>query len=235
MQTKKQMPIKIFSIAVFLAAALFSAATGQTAAQNFSSQKSYNLSLAYDGKNLAAHEVVLEDFAPFDRRIKISSGWECRIIDVDGNIIESFKFALPAAACQNQNGCAKNTLAEFDLNVPYYPQGAAINIFDSDGNYALSIDTVKFAQLCGDKICEKNENRLNCAADCRSGIKDGVCDKIKDGVCDADCVREDFDCPFFPGKESGTALIFFLAAVSLAAAGFIFWKKRVLTSSKNGQ
>ncbi len=50
--------------------------------------------------------------------------------------------------------------------------------------------------ICGDTVCEEDENYLNCPGDCPSGGEDGYCDALDDGVCDPDCrVDVDVDCP----------------------------------------
>ena len=49
----------------------------------------------------------------------------------------------------------------------------------------------------GNNICEMNKGEYykNCPEDCKSGSKDGYCDKVYDGKCDPDCKREeDPDC-----------------------------------------
>jgi len=49
--------------------------------------------------------------------------------------------------------------------------------------------------LCGNGICEPNENSRSCMTDCPSGGKDNYCDAFKDGICDPDCItEEDPDC-----------------------------------------
>ncbi len=50
--------------------------------------------------------------------------------------------------------------------------------------------------ICGDSVCEEEENYMNCPTDCPSGGEDGYCDALDDGVCDPDCrVDVDLDCP----------------------------------------
>ena len=92
------------------------------------------------------------------------------------------------------------------------------------GTLALSVNTIGFARLCGDNVCQASENYGTCAQDCRSGVRDGYCDGIADGTCDADCgAGQDSDCKAQPG--SGVFWAAFAIVVVLAAAGYIFLKK----------
>ena len=66
-----------------------------------------------------------------------------------------------------------------------------------------------FVNCDSNNICEKNENSLNCAEDCKTGIKDNICDYKLDNACDPDC-EEDPDCGEKP-KSSLTFIILILA------------------------
>jgi hypothetical protein len=227
--------MKIFYFLNFLLAVTMGAAGFCLAADNLpAADKSYRLGLSYQDGVLNPKEIVLENSAPADHRIWPNIGWACKIADIDGKILGSFKFSLPLAVCRDADlaegatstGCAAGSTADFNLNIPYYERGAALAFYDQNGNFAFLVDTVKFAQLCGDGICESNENYSVCGQDCRSGVKDGVCDKVKDGVCDADCVAgQDFDC-----SEQIMAIGLLLAALALVSAaavfGFVFWRKK---------
>jgi len=65
-------------------------------------------------------------------------------------------------------------------------------------------DVEHFAQICGDGICQANENRGVCPQDCKSGVRDSYCDREADSVCDADCAdNNDPDC----SSSSGTWVV----------------------------
>lgn len=199
-------------------------------------EKSYNLGLVYRNGRLSPKEIVLEDFAPRDHRVWPQDGWLCQMLAVDGAVIDAFNFSLPVVECRDQagaqggleGGCAAGDAADFNLSVPYYANGAAVAVFDPDGNLAFTADTVKFADLCGDDVCEQNENYLTCAKDCRSGVRDGACDKVGDGTCDADCAgREDADCSIWPKLAAGYIWLVVLAAISVAIIiGFVIWRRK---------
>ena len=156
------------------------------------------------------------------------------MVSVDNTSLYSFNFIIPAASCVDnpgndgkpQGGCTKQDKADFVLSVPYYDAGAAINIYDPNGVQAISADTIKIANLCGDNVCESGENYLSCAKDCRSGVKDGVCDGVKEGVCDFDCAAgKDPDC-----ASANGGVLWLTAALAVLAGliigSFVFWRKK---------
>lgn len=182
--------------------------------------KSYNLNLSYNNGQLSAKGTTVENFRAPDYRVQPQDGWICDIVSSDGQPIYSFRFSIPVITCRDQpgaagdleGGCQEVAEKDFILSVPYYSNGAKIVVYSPEGNEVFSIDTVKFADLCGDNVCEAGENRLTCAEDCRSGVKDGVCDGVADGTCDADCSEKtDNDC----SRGSQGVLIYSLIAAVL--------------------
>ena len=207
---------------------------GPVFAQSAAKGKSYDLRLVYENSVLLVSEINLKDYAARDHRVQPESGWRCDVVSIDGAPLYSFNFIIPATSCrdqtdasgQPQGACAKQDKADFVLSVPYYDAGAAINIYDPDGVQVISADTIKMANLCGDNVCESGENYLTCAKDCRSGVKDGVCDGVKDGVCDFDCeAAKDSDC-----AAANSGILWLVAALLVAAGliggGFVFWRKK---------
>jgi len=195
-------------------------------------EKSYNLDLSYDNGQLSVKGITVENFRAPDRRVQPQDGWICDIVSSGGQLIYSFRFSIPDITCRDQPGTAGNleggcqavAAKDFILSAPYYSNGAKIVVYSPEGNEVFGIDTVKFADLCGDDVCQAGENRLTCAKDCRSGVKDGVCDGIADGTCDADCSEKtDSDCSRGPQG----ALIYSLIAAVLGLAvltSFIIWR-----------
>lgn len=98
---------------------------------------------------------------------------------------------------------APNSTTEFEI--PYDPKTAAIKISYPKSNRTLNISTIAFADLCGDNLCQKNENSISCSIDCVSGTEDGFCDGLRDGRCDKDCTEStDFDCRGQTGAQATT-------------------------------
>jgi len=72
---------------------------------------------------------------------------------------------------------------------------------------------------CGDNICNQHENNYNCPSDCRTGIKDNICDTMDDGICDPDCKPEkDSNCEI---KESPSLLFYIKSLLILIVLALI--------------
>ncbi len=209
-----------------------------------SQTKSYNVSLKFENNELSYDTIKLIDEPMPPQTIKPSVGWRCEVIGVDNTILDSFLFAIPTTICTDivnkddnlAGGCASGEKAVFTLAVPYYENGIAIQFISPDGKKNLSINTIGFAKLCADSICESNENYNTCPQDCRSGVKDDYCDGAADGVCDPDCAAladkgasEDADCKNEMKFASGTIIAWWILgilAIILVAAIFISKKKK---------
>jgi hypothetical protein len=88
---------------------------------------------------------------------------------------------------------------------------------DPDCLQGLDPDCV---EKCGNGMCETGENYANCPKDCKSGSRDGYCDRVKDGVCDQDCKSgEDEDC------RKGDYLIYLIAFLILVPVLWIAYKR----------
>ena len=86
-----------------------------------------------------------------------------------------------------------------------YCDGASDETCDPDCTPEEDPDC-KEAKLCGDDVCDADENYNNCHEDCPSGEKDNYCDKQSDGKCDPDCSKEeDIECKEKPLKTGGVA------------------------------
>ena len=85
--------------------------------------------------------------------------------------------------------------------------------------------------ICGNDICEPNENSRSCAIDCIFGGKDDYCDAFKDGICDPDCEKGlDPDCEKVK-EEGGQNFYIILGIVLILVIGLvilisIFLKKK---------
>ena len=156
--------------------------------------KSYHVELNFSGSDISLKELDLTDLPAPQRVVVPALGWRCDVV-APGNLIEdSFLFAIPTTTCSDvpgkdsglTGGCVSKDKASFSIEVPYYENGIGINFTRLDGK-SYYINTLGFAKLCGDNICESNEDYSTCSKDCRSGVRDGYCDGIADGTCDPDC------------------------------------------------
>lgn len=193
-------------------------------------EKSYLLAVDYKNGNYTVSEVSLLDAKAPDRGNQPETGFRCEIVSVNDEILDSFKFNNPNLQCSDsfgtvaEGGCIEKEAGQFSMQMPYYETGSQINLYDSNDKMVLSVDISDYAKLCGDNVCEENENAGTCPSDCRSGVKDGVCDRVKDGTCDPDCAKSaDPDCA---SAASYTYLIVIAVVLLLAVIGLIVWKKR---------
>ena len=156
-----------------------------------SPSKSYHVELNFSGSDVSLKEIDLTDTPAPERVIQPLVGWRCEVL-ASGNVVEnSFLFDIPVTTCSDvpgkdaglTGGCVSKDKSSFSIEVPYYENGIGIAIFRPDGK-SYYINTIGFAKLCGDNICESNENYATCPQDCRSGVKDGYCDGVADGTCE---------------------------------------------------
>lgn len=89
--------------------------------------------------------------------------------------------------------------------------------------------------LCqADGVCTSPENVISCPADCFSGAKDGLCDRLKDSICDPDCLAgkaSDSDCNGNPNRLMDQTLvlggiIFFV--ILIVTIGIMLYVKKIL-------
>jgi len=210
-----------------------------------SPSKSYHVELNFSGSDVSLKEIDLTDTPAPERVIQPLVGWRCEVL-ASGNVVEnSFLFDIPVTTCSDvpgkdaglTGGCVSKDKSSFSIEVPYYENGIGIAIFRPDGK-SYYINTIGFAKLCGDNICESNENYATCPQDCRSGVKDGYCDGVADGTCDPDCfalpdhgISEDPDCAKLvvvsntPGSEIALWIVGGLAFVLIIGI-FVARKKK---------
>ena len=196
-------------------------------------KQSYFLNVAYDNNDYKLKEIsVIPGLAP-DRRVQPQNGYQCDLVSFNDEILYSFKFDLTKTICSDEkaegkneqiSGCKTMDQGNFSLIIPYYQSGKNINIYNPDGKMIFFADVSGFAIICGDDICQTNENFGTCLQDCQSGIRDSYCDKAKDGICDPDCsAKDDRDC----FKASGYLVLLIGACflILLAIAAYFAFKK----------
>lgn len=216
------------------------ASIGQAAASEKSFDQIYNLTIDFDKTGYEAREVSLAKGTAPDRNTQPQTGFRCEVVSANDEILYSFLFDFPDVVCSdsflptgNTGGCVKKEEGSFALIVPYYSTGRNINIYDLSGKMVLFADISEFARICGDNICQANENYGNCSKDCKSGIRDNYCDGIKDGVCDLDCSsKTDPDCAKPIGNFWLIVVVIVLIVVGFGGY-FIFRKTKEADKEKN--
>jgi len=193
----------------------------------------YHLSVDYDNENYTIREVSLVRGIAPDWKAQPETGFRCDTVSFNDEILDSFMFSDPTILCADNfsedgsiisGGCEKQEKGNFSLEIPYYSDAKNINIYDEDERMIVFADVSNFAKRCGDGVCQENENYGICPADCRSGIRDGYCDRVTDGVCDSDCFsKEDPDCsiPF----NWLPPILWIVAFIFLVFVIGYFWKK----------
>lgn len=119
-----------------------------------------------------------------DRAIKYDdkSGFLIKVVSLDGSDMQKIYYNMS----ENRN---------YVIYVPYEKNTVKILVYNPSNSVVMDLDVSSFAETCGNKNCEQYESYENCPQDCKSGAKDGFCDRVKDGFCDPDCAQEeDTDC-----------------------------------------
>ena len=97
-------------------------------------------------------------------------------------------------------------------------------VIDTLNNKYYSSNAIQFNVLCNkNNICGENENSLNCPEDCKTGLKDNICDYKIDDVCDPDCTQ-DPDCKL-TGKSSLYFILVIFALIIIISLIYFFVNK----------
>lgn len=224
-------------------APMVSPGVSETTAGGVSSSKSYHVELNFSSGKISLKEIDLTDTSAPERVNQPLVGWRCEVL-ASGNVVEnSFLFDIPITTCSDvpgkdaglTGGCVSKDKSSFSIDVPYFENGIGIALIRPDGK-SYYINTIGFAKLCGDNICESSENYSTCSKDCRSGVRDSYCDGVADGSCDPDCfiladhgVGEDSDCRGTGQSASGTEMAWWIVgglALVLVIGIFVARKKK---------
>ncbi len=225
------------SIAFFAIIMLGLAGFGYARAEQ---EEIYYLTVDYAKDNYSVQSVDLAKGGAPDYKLQLDAKYRFDLVSAADEVLYSANFDLSKKICGDAADPAQNTQiggcriadqGSFSLAVPYYPSGTSINLYDPDGKTILQADVSDFARLCGDNVCQENESALTCAQDCKSGIRDNVCDGKADGVCDPDCKSaKDPDCAvaeknYFPQLIIMGVLLLVLAGAAVFAIIKIHNKK----------
>lgn len=97
------------------------------------------------------------------------------------------------------------------LVIPYFPNGKEIDVYGSKNDKILTIPVFQFAQTCGNKICDIQENSTRCPQDCTSDQEKLQQCEIKNDVCDPACfINTDPDCKN-QSSQKNSYLTFFIS------------------------
>lgn len=156
-----------------------------------------------------------------DALLSAQGDWHYDVVSNNEEILDRQNFDAPKGFCPAGGvaACVPKSSFVFSLAIPYFETAANINIYDQSGKMVLFAQVAEFARLCGDGVCQANENYGSCANDCKSGAKDGYCDSAKDGICDPDCAKDkDRDCaPITPGGVIGQIILWIAGIIAVLA------------------
>lgn len=102
----------------------------------------YLMALHYDGKNLVLEQLEIRQGQTPDRRVQPDTGFMLKVISFDEEVLHSFRFKIELFAADL--GELKET--DYVLAVPYFENAKTIEIYDSDGSLALSIDVTPYSR-----------------------------------------------------------------------------------------
>jgi hypothetical protein len=197
--------------------------------------KSFFMAVEFAKDQYTVNEVSVMNAEASDHKLQPETGFRCEVVSVSDEMLYSFRFAVPNVVCTDTfsaddsllGGCQTTDSGGFSLLMPYFKTAKSINLYDQNDKMVAFADVSSFAQLCGDNICQENESAIMCPSDCRSGVKDGICDRQSDGVCDPDCASgADKDCA---ASASTNYVYIILIAVILVLAGlvgYLIWRRR---------
>lgn len=194
------------------------------AADSAIEQVSYSILLNYDSGKFNLENILLIESQPMpvsegnEYKAQVVS-FSKRILYETSFTVQLIIFHAPPATAEGEIPQSKEsdiflTKTTVDLILPWYPNAENILITRNESK-VIEIDVSRFSMCnenavcdgnetlkfcpnectCGNGICEPEENYVKCQRDCKSGQKDGVCDKMADSLCDPDCsAEEDTDC-----------------------------------------
>ena len=146
-----------------------------------SAEKYFMLDVNYFSGSLTFNSISLREI---DKTIKYAdkSGFLIKTVSFEGPDITKIYYNI------SEN---KNHL----IYVPYDKSAEKILVYSLANSIVMEIGVSSFADTCGNGVCEPYESYENCHKDCKSGSKDGFCDRVGDGTCDPDCSpKTDVDC-----------------------------------------
>lgn len=143
---------------------------------------SYSIVIKYDKGTLSAESVRLTEGPAPDRLVQPEEGYTLKVLSFKGEVLHSFKFAIELTPQYeslsewfdeegNQISVSNATLPSvetttFAISAPYFRNAKSIDIYDTNGNLALSIDLTEFATCNMNSVCEEKESTDICPEDC---------------------------------------------------------------------
>jgi hypothetical protein len=209
----------------------------------------YQMEISYNGGYLKLESMDLK-MAPLDS-MSPEGRYVLKLLNKDRSVLYSKSFAFPEGIYVTPpQECFDNETGDFvqencpditsfipdenptaSIIVPYKSGGEKIVVYDESGKAALEINLSGYANYCGDGRCGEMEYPFTCPEDCKSGVRDSLCDGESDGLCDPDCNGDqtaDPDCAQTtgPGIPWQFYIVLIAAVVIASVAAFIVLRKK---------
>lgn len=137
--------------------------------------KFYKLQLYYANGTLNFISVDVKPGLAPDNLAQPDTGYKLEVLSFSNSKLISFNFNIPLILLSDEIDPntgqiipEKIQLTEMEviLGIPYFRNGKTIEIYNPNNKKVLSIVISQFAQMCGNSICDENENNNNCPQDC---------------------------------------------------------------------
>jgi len=137
------------------------------------------------GKGFIPSEQLIDDSAPVFWLEAIADNGR-QLIKKEFNIHLFIMGEPPLPGETESAGSAKMLLEETSelVIMPYYPDIKWLNLYDANWKLIEKKDVSGFARVCGNGICQNEEDYGNCPADCNL-LKDNQSICNKNGKCDS--------------------------------------------------
>lgn len=124
--------------------------------------------------------------------------------------------------------------------IPYFPNIKWLNLYDANRNLIEKQDVAYLSQVCGNGICQNNENNSTCPSDCLADEKDAYCSLGSDTGCintakDDIMINKKTDSRKLSNKQIYLIFgIFLLLIAILIIIAYFFFKKTKKTVLDTG-
>jgi len=197
--------------------------------------KIYFIELTGEDNNFIADAYVGEGFIS-----NLAGNYHYFLMSNDNKVLDTFTFGVQETFeyhTHTQSGSPEDITTGFYqsevkdnlITAAYFPTGNLIRLTNPDGATLAEIDVSRFADFCGDNICQDQESYESCQLDCPSGGKDDYCDGVLDNICDPDClIEQDIDCKqketekIVEGKETKPHILALIIALIVLVSVIIF-------------
>ena len=157
-----------------------------------SHKRSYVVTLNYDKGDVAFEKIFVTNSSA--EEVKDGEEYIGKIFSFEGDLLSTFNFLVPNEwfissdlEKTSGNNVAKPARLNHTFNLPYFEDGETLEVYNNQDKKVASLMLAPFAETCGDKVCQDQEDYLSCMQDCSMAKKDGICLPYYDQICDPDC------------------------------------------------